>query len=692
MSNLQLSYLPGVCKENSAYSGSIQGGDSNGRPNSGRIVDMDKGRFVAGLPEKIGGWVKVITTQLSGVPRGLKDWRDNGENVYLAIGTSAKLYALSQPNIPLNAPTDITPLRAITSGTLTNPFDTNSGSPIVTVHDTAHGLKSGDYVTLSAGSIVDSLNIQGTYPNIAVVDVDTYTIVASSNATGSTTGGGGTVSYIYYRITLTNPFTTVIHSTTVTVTHTSHGAMVGDYADISGASAVGGLTLNGNFRINGTTTNTYTITSASAATSSVSGGGGSPSFTYDINSGNVDSAVESGGYGIGGYGVGGYGTTGTTNFIVAARTWALSHYGQQLYANPSGGTIYIWDPTIGGRAYPLNNAPENISYAFVTAERFVFALGVTSGGSTAMTVAWPDQSDPTNWTPTPTNTANAGRTLQEGSFLVGGVVVRDGTTLVFSNTAVYSFTYSGDNNVYDTTTQGILAGLTGPLAVCVIGGVAYWFGYYELWSWNGSAVPLPTDDVRDYIYRDINISQSAKFVVASNIAKKEVWGFYCSSSSQEIDRYWIYHIDQNCFSIGSLVRTAWIDRELFAYPIATDSNGFLYYQENGNDGDGSAIDFYIQSSPIEVSRGETAMDIFTFIPDFERQNGEVDITLYTQIYPQDTPTVYGPYPVASDGSTPRIDLRINGKLVAFKIENNVLGGDVRLGIPKVEAQKAGARR
>jgi hypothetical protein len=73
---------------------------------------------------------------------------------------------------------------------------------------------------------------------------------------------------------LTNPFQTFVGSTTVNVTDGIYNPSVGDYVTFSGATAVGGLTISGNYEvtsvINGST---YTITSVNAASSSAIGGG-----------------------------------------------------------------------------------------------------------------------------------------------------------------------------------------------------------------------------------------------------------------------------------------------------------------------------------------------------------------------------------------------------------------------------------
>ena len=58
-------------------------------------------------------------------------------------------------------------------------------------------------------------------------------------------------------LSLTDPFTTVSGSTTVTVTDANGGYKNNDFVTFSGASAVGGLTLNGEFQITYLTGNTH---------------------------------------------------------------------------------------------------------------------------------------------------------------------------------------------------------------------------------------------------------------------------------------------------------------------------------------------------------------------------------------------------------------------------------------------------
>lgn len=682
MSLMPLYFVPGVCKVNSAYAGQQQFGFSEGRYGKGRFIDMDGSRFVAGFPEKVGGWSAATSSLLTGVARGMRDWRDNSQNIRVAIGTHLKLYYYS-----LGTLTDITPWRGILTGTLTNPLSTTNGSATVTVAHTAHGLVTGDYVMLTTGSSVGGITPAGVFNPITVVDANTYTFVNSAAATGTVSGGGGTVSYTYYRVTLSGPFTTTSGSKTVVVAHTAHGANPNDFVTIAGASAVGGLTLSGEYQIQSTSANTYTISAASAATSGATGGG-SPNFQYDINSGNQDASAAFG-YGTGTYGGNGYGTTGSTSVLLACRTWSVWNYGQQLIASPSGGAIYVWDPGIGGRAYPLYNAPTTNFAVIVTPERFVVALGIAGS---AMEIAWADQLDYTDWTSSATNTANSGRQIAGGAYMVGGIPVRDGVTLFSSNDTVFTLTYTGDNEVYSDAQAAQQAGFIGPLAAVVFGGNAYWMGISDFWVWNGVAQKLPSDDIRDYVFRDINLTQSAKFFARTIGAKNEVWFYYCSSSATEIDRYVIYHTDQGCWSIGNRSITSAIDMGLYPTPMSTDASGNVYNDETGTDANGSALDSYVTFGPLDISSGDRWLDYFAFVPDFERVSGNVSLDVLTRTYPNDADTVDGPYTIAANDSTPRIDLRGSCKMIGFKLESNVVGGDFRLGLQRVEAQPGAARR
>ena len=111
----KIGFAPGIDKQDTEYGA------------AGRWTDSDFVRFRYGLPEKIGGWVELVSAKLIGVVRDMKAWTDLDGVRYTALGTDRKLYIYTE-----GAVFDITPIRSTQAG-LSNPFVTTSGSAIVTV-------------------------------------------------------------------------------------------------------------------------------------------------------------------------------------------------------------------------------------------------------------------------------------------------------------------------------------------------------------------------------------------------------------------------------------------------------------------------------------------------------------------------------------------------------------------------------
>lgn len=185
-------FRPGVNRENTRYAAEVMGaGGSMSVANAtAGWYEVDKVRFRSGSPEKIGGWTRISANTFLGICRSLFAWVTLGSADLLGVGTNVKFYIGRGGQYY-----DITPLRD--TATLTNPFATTSGSPIVTVTDTAHGCDVGDYVTFTAASTVGGLNMNGEFVVATVPTVNTFTVVAASNASSTVAAGGGAVTAAY---------------------------------------------------------------------------------------------------------------------------------------------------------------------------------------------------------------------------------------------------------------------------------------------------------------------------------------------------------------------------------------------------------------------------------------------------------------------------------------------------------------
>ena len=74
---------------------------------------MDKVRFLSGLPQKIGGWVKATPNTFLGTCRWMWNWITTYGDNFLAVPTNLKLYIEAGGYFY-----DVTPLEAQTAAGL----------------------------------------------------------------------------------------------------------------------------------------------------------------------------------------------------------------------------------------------------------------------------------------------------------------------------------------------------------------------------------------------------------------------------------------------------------------------------------------------------------------------------------------------------------------------------------------------
>jgi hypothetical protein len=129
----------------------------------------------------------------------------------------------------------------------------------------------------------------------------------------------------------------------VVVTDAAGGYESGDYVTFYGGTAVGGITILGEYVISYLSASTYTITSTTAATSTATGGG-TVYAVYQVNTG-PSYAVPLSGWGSGAWGSGVWGASATSND--AMRIWNQQNFGQDLLYGPRNGPLYLWSATVG---------------------------------------------------------------------------------------------------------------------------------------------------------------------------------------------------------------------------------------------------------------------------------------------------------------------------------------------------------
>ena len=356
--------------------------------NEAAISDSNLIRFVPdrqgiALPQKLGGWQAYGTgwSPMTSVVRALHAWADTSGINRIGVGTEANLLV----GLPETPPSVITP-QFYTADVAVN-FTTTSGSSLVSVADTGSNVTSYGSIFIKTHVSVGGVILFGYY-DCEADDADTYSIIARNilgipvNASASATPGA------------VAQFATFSGSQTVTVTLNNHGFLVGGTYPVLVTTAVGGVSLYGNYIIQTVTENSFTILAGTSASSTT---------TAYINSGNAQiiyyvgltSYPPSVGYGAGLYGAGGYGsgvsTTGNRSLIIATLsavgTVATAVLSGSSYRIPVGATVTVAgsSPSSYQAANAVVTASTNGSFSYV-----VPVAPVSSGsGGTATVSTWP---------------------------------------------------------------------------------------------------------------------------------------------------------------------------------------------------------------------------------------------------------------------------------------------------------------
>jgi hypothetical protein len=515
-----------------------------------------------------------------------------------------------------------------------------------------------------------------------------------------------------------NPFATTINSPIVTVTDTVTTLVTNSYVTFSGATAVGGLTLNGNYLLTLITSTTYTIDAGVDATSTATGGGASVLAEYEIPAG-AEIEVSTSGWGAGAWGIGTWGIGSTS--VTPLRLWSQVNFGQDLLFNPRGGGLYIWTVTggVSARGVLVSSTigaaavPTVINSIFVSdVSRFVFALGcndIAVAEIDPLLIRWSDQEDVTNWSPASVNQAGSIR-LSHGSKIVTSVQSRQ-EIVVWTDTSVYSLQYVGAPIVWGTSLVGDNTSIVSQNSAVYANGVSYWMGVDKFYKYDGRVQTLRCD-LRQYIYGDLNYTQLQQVCCGSNEGFNEIWWFYPSANSLVNDKYAVYNYLDDIWYYGLLGRTAWLDSSVNTGPIAaTYSNNIVVHETGNDDGTGVAtepITSFITSAEFDLEDGHSFAFVWRVLPDitFRGSTGESPaVTMY--LYPlknsgsgyTNPPSVGGENNAAVirtavlpvEEFTGQIFTRVRGRQLSIKVESTALGTTWQLGSPRIDIRPDGRR-
>ena len=616
--------------------------------NEGGWFDCDKVRFRAGFPEKIGGWAKKTPNSHLGVTRALHPWQTITLANYLGVGTNEKYYVLYG-----GAYYDITPLRATTSaGDVT--FSATDGSSTITVTDTSHGAIVGDFVTFSGaaslGGNITAEVLNQEYKIVTVPTANTFTITARE----------------------VNP--------------------------------VSRITVDG----------IYTPVAVTANSSDSGNGGSSTVGAYQLNIG-LNTSITGDGWNAGTWGRGTWNSATTPTVESVLRLWTHDNFGEDLIINIFNGGLFYYDSSAGltNRAVVLSSvagavSPPSVAVKVLVSDvdLHVIAFGCDSeddpGTQDPLLIRFSDQRNALDWKATVDNTAGDLK-ISSGSKIITAIETKR-EILVFTDTSIYSMQFIGPPDTFGITIVSEGISIRSPNSAVAIEDNVFWMGNNEFYVYNGAVQKIPCT-LRDFVFSDFNNLQAEKVFAGVNSSFSEIWWFYPSADSNEINKYVIYNYQQQIWYFGSLPRTAWLDRGVNELPTAASPDYYLYNHETGDD-DGStdpvtAITAHIESSQMDIGEGDQFTFISRIIPDITFRNSEIgkkaSLSLKARNFPggnylqTDSAEISKTATVPVEQFTNDAFIRLRGRSFALRVESTETGISWRLGSPRIDIRPDGRR-
>ena len=516
-------------------------------------------------------------------------------------------------------------------------------------------------------------------------------------------------------------FAAVNGSAIITVSDTGHNAIVGDFVTFSGAVTLGGAItaaiLNAQYEVTSVVdVNNYRITAPVTATASDSGNGGAAVIgAYQINVGSDNNFVNFG-WGTGSWGLSTWGTprSPSASLVLNSRVWQFDNFGEDAICQLVDGSTFLWDLSAGinTRAAVLTGAPVKSKYALLsTPDRHLVCFGTdtvlgNASSQDPMFVRFSNQEDISQFVESATNTAG-GQRLTDGNTIISAIRSR-GQILIFTDTSLHGQQFIGPPFTFGFQQLGANCGLIGPHAAVDVNGQAFWMGTEAFYVFDGTVKKLPCT-VQDYVFKDLNQVQKTKVHVGLNSQFNEVTWWYCSFTSDFIDRLVTYNYLENTWAIGTMPRSAWVDLSVYPKPLgakylpdATDATistiygltagrALIYQQETGTDDVNLPILSELSSGYFDIGDGDNMLLMSRFIPDFKDQVGNLTIRLLLRAFPQATasPSSLDPYIITP--TTQKVDTRARGRQISIVIENEEVGSKWRYGTLRVDLVPDGLR-
>lgn len=310
-----------------------------------------------------------------------------------------------------------------------------------------------------------------------------------------------------------------------------------------------------------------------------------------------------------------------------------------------------------------------------------------------------------------------------GQKLVKGMPLRNGSggpaTILWSLDSVIRGVSTGDPNtgfVFDTLSSE--SSILSSQGVIEYDGIFYWSGVDRFLMYNGVVQEIPNQMNLDWFFDNLNYSMRQKVFAFKVPRRGEIWWCYPRNNATECTHAVILNVRENLWYDTILPdrgRSSGVFAKVYNLPFMIDteltSTGYTLWQhETGldkiNGSSITAIKSYFETSELTLIKGANpspkALSASFIEPDFN-QSGDMSLIISGRSNARATtieapPITFSEYsadnPTLLDATQQVLGSQksyATQRLLKFKFESNIAGGDYYMGEPQVHVQESDGR-
>lgn len=281
--------------------------------------------------------------------------------------------------------------------------------------------------------------------------------------------------------------------------------------------------------------------------------------------------------------------------------------------------------------------------------------------------------------------------------------------LFWSLDSLIRATFVGGAAIFDFDTLSTQTSILSSQSVIEYDGIFYWLGVDRMLMFNGVIRDVPnTHNVNDF-FDNLNFMQRQKVFAYKVPRFGEIWWCYPRGNAEECTHAIIYNVHEGSWYDTQLPdegRTAGLFAKVYNKPFMIDNtltqNGYTLWQhETGFDrriqNALEAIQSYFETAEISMLTAQQAMDksihVARIEPDFV-QAGDMTVTVRGRINPRaplNSGEVFTFPDTATDGDEETVKVKEVQRLMSFRFESNIVGGNYEMGEPLAHIEPADGR-